>query len=505
MRAVISLVLAVLVCLATLAPARPAGAQAATQTFPETGFAVADAPERFLSEFRRLGGVDALGYPISKPFVVQGFTYQLFQRAALQWRPESGQAVLANAMDWLADAGKDPWLETLGIPRPLPDAGGDWSRVVAEREGWLSEPAIAQAYQQGGGYNRYGLPTSRPLLAGPFLVQRFQRYAFQLWLEDVPGMPAKGSVVGVLVGDLLRQAGLLPAIAADTPEASAAMAGAGGCQSNPASVVKSNDVDIVRHRFVSLAWDKVGLEVTVRNNCPEPRRIRFGARASPAPGALPVALGGESEADFAPGEEKSFLYDWTRPDGTYPAIAPSFSVSFRWNWRRQDSSEQPCLEIGVQRCLMVDPWLRSTVQDLLALPLGADLLRRAASAGVFLQRGELRSGLIGAYRGGMGMITLSLDLDKYSEFERAEVLSHELRHALDDLDGKLPRSGSGCLEAEARAFRQAADVWYALWGGNLPEPQNQLQRRFNDLAIAARYDPGRMNEMIAISYAEQCK
>ena len=501
MRAVTSLLLAFLICLSTLVPARPAAAQAATQTFRETGFAVADTAEgRFLSEFRRLGGVDSLGYPISRPFVSQGFTYQLFQRGALQWRPEAGQAVLANVMDWLADAGKDAWLETLGIPRPLPDSGGAWPQVVAERESWLSEPAIAQAYRRGGGYNRYGLPASRPERAGPFLVQRFQRYAFQLWLEEVPGMPAKGNVVGVLAGDLLKQAGLLPA-GAESPEAAAVT----GCQSNPSSVVKSNDVDIVRYRFIPLAWDNVGLEVTVRNNCPEPRRIRFGARVSPAPGTPPIALGGEQEADFGPGEEKGFVYDWTRFDGSYPQIAANQSVTFHWNWTRQGSNEQPCLDVGAQRCLTVDPWLRSTVQELATVPSGADLLRRAANSGAFVTRGELRPGLIGSYRAGTGMLTLSFELDRYSEFERAEVLSHELRHAIDDVEGQLPDLGPGCLEAEFRAFREAGEAWYALWGGNLPQPQNQLQRRFNDLAALGRTDPNRLKEVIGEYYADQCK
>ena len=38
--------------------------------------------------------------------------------------------------------------------------------------------------------------------------------ALELWLEDVPGMPPKGSVVGVLGGDLLKELGLIPAEAA---------------------------------------------------------------------------------------------------------------------------------------------------------------------------------------------------------------------------------------------------------------------------------------------------
>ena len=60
----------------------------------------------------------------------------------------------------------------------------------------------------------YGLPASKPVKAGPFIVQRFQRISLQLWVEDVPGMPQKGSVVGILGGDYLKQAGLVPSDAA---------------------------------------------------------------------------------------------------------------------------------------------------------------------------------------------------------------------------------------------------------------------------------------------------
>ena len=56
----------------------------------------------------------------------------------------------------------------------------------------------------------YGLPMSRPERHGPFISQRFQRVAFQLWVEEVPGSPAPGTVIGVLAGDLLKEAGLVP-------------------------------------------------------------------------------------------------------------------------------------------------------------------------------------------------------------------------------------------------------------------------------------------------------
>ncbi|MER3406286.1 MAG: hypothetical protein C4289_14920 [Chloroflexota bacterium] len=58
---------------------------------------------------------------------------------------------------------------------------------------------------------RYGLPMSLPERFGPFVSQRFQRVTLQLWLDTVPGMPAPGTVVRVLAGDLAKEAGLIPA------------------------------------------------------------------------------------------------------------------------------------------------------------------------------------------------------------------------------------------------------------------------------------------------------
>jgi hypothetical protein len=174
-----------------------------------------------LASFRALGGVDALGFPASQRFEKDGFTYQVAQGAVLQWRPELGRAVLANSFEWFTAAGKDDWLsETAGMPKPIADDGsnGSWERAKATRLAWLTDDAIKQQYLAAGSLERaielYGLPTSKPERRGPFVVQRFQRIAFQHWVENVQGMPPAGSVVRVLGGDLLKQAGLVPSGAA---------------------------------------------------------------------------------------------------------------------------------------------------------------------------------------------------------------------------------------------------------------------------------------------------
>ncbi|MGH2367073.1 MAG: hypothetical protein ACRDI2_02655 [Chloroflexota bacterium] len=140
------------------------------------------------------------------------------------------------------DCSLDGWLAQKGIPPAIRDdgAGGDFRRAVATRLTWLEHEAIRAAFlaDPAGGpespwpgdealaaglegtpddqipwvaIERYGLPMSRPQRFGPFITQRFQRVALQLWLDEVPGMPKPGTVTPVLAGELLREAGLIPA------------------------------------------------------------------------------------------------------------------------------------------------------------------------------------------------------------------------------------------------------------------------------------------------------
>src|SRR5947207_3019207 len=59
------------------------------RTDAATGYAITDGGDiPFWSEFQRLGGVAALGYPVTGRFVWDGFVVQATQRVVLQWRPE---------------------------------------------------------------------------------------------------------------------------------------------------------------------------------------------------------------------------------------------------------------------------------------------------------------------------------------------------------------------------------------------------------------------------------
>ncbi|MEK7216112.1 MAG: hypothetical protein AAB289_10995, partial [Chloroflexota bacterium] len=111
-----------------------------TQTAPAggAGFSVVDDGQAAIwSEFRRLGGVDAVGYPISRRFMWNGYITQAMQRVVFQWRPETRQVAFVNVFDLFTEAGRDDWLRVVrSVPRPLPgdfDAGKTAEQVQRDR------------------------------------------------------------------------------------------------------------------------------------------------------------------------------------------------------------------------------------------------------------------------------------------------------------------------------------------------------------------------------------
>lgn len=187
--------------------------------FDETGgFTVSNAEGiPFWDEFRALGGVDALGYPVSRRFTLDGFTVQAFQKAILQWRPEVRRAYFVNVLDRLSQAGQDDWLLVHRMtPRPSdssPDTGLAWERVVARRQAMLDiDPTLRSAYfAVPNSIDRYGLPVSAADV-GNAIVVRCQRAVLQRWKTDVPWARA-GQVTIANAGDLAKEAGLLPSAA----------------------------------------------------------------------------------------------------------------------------------------------------------------------------------------------------------------------------------------------------------------------------------------------------
>jgi hypothetical protein len=185
---------------------------------PGFGFAVNDAEGiPFWSQFKQEGGVSALGYPVSKRFVWDGYTTQVFQRGVLTWHAQEKQVVKLNLLDVLHDRGKDDWLQAnKGVPKPLDaanfDKGKSWPEVVAGRQALLDvNPAIKAAYfAVPNPIERYGLPTSQVVDTPGYAVVRLQRAVIQQWKNDAPWAKA-GEVTVALAGDLARESGLFPA------------------------------------------------------------------------------------------------------------------------------------------------------------------------------------------------------------------------------------------------------------------------------------------------------
>ena len=181
----------------------------------QAGFSVRDDAEaRFWTAFQDLGGIQALGYPISHRFDLRGFRVQVFQKAVLQWDPASSRANVANTLDDLQHAGFDSWLEAfrqVPLHQALPaDHQVSFDVVIRNHLELLdANPAIRTAFFATPEWlTRLGLPIAYRDF-GAVRVLRAQRAVLQQWVDDVPWARA-GEVIFANSGDLAREAGLFP-------------------------------------------------------------------------------------------------------------------------------------------------------------------------------------------------------------------------------------------------------------------------------------------------------
>ena len=188
-----------------------------------SGFSVTNADGVPLwTAFQSLGGVDVLGYPVTRRFVLDGFVVQAFQKSVLQWHADQKSFSFLNTFDVLHDRGRDDWLAVYRqTPPPLdtaPDSGLPWPRVVARHLALLDKvppPLREQFLADPDWLDHYGLPVATQELPNS-VVLRAQRASLQYWKEAVP-WAARGSVTVANGGDLAKEAGLFPWLAV-TPE-----------------------------------------------------------------------------------------------------------------------------------------------------------------------------------------------------------------------------------------------------------------------------------------------
>lgn len=228
-----------------------------TQPAPRArGYLVVDDQEAaFWTGFRQFGGVDVLGYPVSRRYRYpdqNGVVQQAFQRGVLQWDPAANRAVLANIFEQFTEQGLDDVLERVGIPKPRPGQQLPFAEDAERRMGWITEPRLLARYlfdpinqvpleSVPQAWVVFGLPQDfpdRPLLRDasgtvlyplyrPYLVQRFQKGGLQLFVDDVkldptvvPGDARVGCVAVTASGRLARRfgAGKLMPLSATKPE-----------------------------------------------------------------------------------------------------------------------------------------------------------------------------------------------------------------------------------------------------------------------------------------------
>ena len=209
--------------------------------FGSLGYAVLDGPNGppFWTAYVLLGGETTLGAPLSRPFLLpDAHVHQLFEYGMLRWHPGAAGAGLADTLDLMSAAGRDPWLQTRGVPVAAALNGQTPDQATVARLGWLTVDVIRDAYYSASypgldpslaaAMLRYGLPASPPQPVGDgSIVQRFQRAALRLTraaVSDVNEATSEATYASeafneaepvvvltqIPVGTLLIESGLLP-------------------------------------------------------------------------------------------------------------------------------------------------------------------------------------------------------------------------------------------------------------------------------------------------------
>ena len=176
---------------AVVAAYTPAGAQAGTRTFPETGKTVKG---RFLEYWTQNGGLPQQGFPISEEIRERSdtdgktYTVQYFERAVFELHPENAAPydVLLSLLGNFLYTEKYPKGASGQQPNTLPG-----SRLFPET-GKRVGGVFLDYWQRNGGLAQQGLPLSdefneRSDLDGKsYRVQYFERAVFEYHPENQP-------------------------------------------------------------------------------------------------------------------------------------------------------------------------------------------------------------------------------------------------------------------------------------------------------------------------------
>ena len=201
------------------------------QASPESnaGYGVFNGRRPWWDAYRRAGGPQVMGYPISLPYARDGLAIQAFSHGGLQSPIHGVNLAPANVLELLDTAGFARRLhDQYQVPMPL-DSGSDTNARLA----WMTDDPIRAAYfanpeptrfltwQRTRALRRFGLPMSQPKHIGQHVVQRFQRGVLE--------RPVDGRAVRVRpVGQLLVELGLVTSDRAAPISSMDALLGAAG-------------------------------------------------------------------------------------------------------------------------------------------------------------------------------------------------------------------------------------------------------------------------------------
>jgi len=142
--------------------------------FEETGHYVRGV---FLDFFESRGGLRIFGYPITEPFVDQGFLVQYFQNARMEWHPNNPDPYKVQ----LGLLGDELRYQQPFVPRPQFSSR---RRVYFPETGHTVAYAFLDYFNANGGIDIFGYPISEMYFEDGTIVQYFQRLKMEWHPQD---------------------------------------------------------------------------------------------------------------------------------------------------------------------------------------------------------------------------------------------------------------------------------------------------------------------------------
>lgn len=183
------------------APACPAESPA-LRYFPETGHTVANG---MLAFWQAHGGLPRFGYPLSEEFIAGPLVLQIFERARLEYHPDSDLVTIARTGAEVMDDQRAEW--PFWTTSPYSDDPG---RVYLPPTGHALTARAVAAWLDFGGVALLGYPLSEEFVEDGLLVQVFERGKLVWSPQGEPSIALVGVDDAALQRDPATVAALVP-------------------------------------------------------------------------------------------------------------------------------------------------------------------------------------------------------------------------------------------------------------------------------------------------------